>query len=367
MQQPGRVSSTQYGQDTRNQSAYNTYPGLATVPRYNHPAAYGSYIPPASGGQGRYGGMQQQGGATSNSHSPNSVGDQLSKTNLYIRGLQPSTSDRDLINLCQGYGKIISTKAIIDPTTNTCKGYGFVDFESSAAADMALKALISKGIQAQMAKSASDQQQERDVTNLYISNLPYNITENDLESMFQAFGQVISTRILRDQSGFSRGVGFARMESKEKCEAVIQAFNGKLLPRHSEPLTVKFADGGNKKRNQYPARQWIDRPQDMINTSPYDQSGAQNGMVAPPVMAAPGMIPRGYSLTTASANNYHLAPTSWLHHPAATGQYIMQHPMATVISGIHPGMQQTMDPNVLAAQMSQIHLAGSAGIPEEHR
>lgn len=75
------------------------------------------------------------------------------------------------------------------------------------------------------------QQQERDVTNLYIANLPLHVTENDLESMFNPYGKVISTRILRDQSAISRGVGFARMESKEKCEAVIQAFNGKLLPR----------------------------------------------------------------------------------------------------------------------------------------
>lgn len=75
------------------------------------------------------------------------------------------------------------------------------------------------------------QQQERDVTNLYIANLPININESDLEVMFKAFGKVISTRILRDQNTISRGVGFARMETKEQCEAVIQAFNGKLLPR----------------------------------------------------------------------------------------------------------------------------------------
>ena len=50
-----------------------------------------------------------------------------------------------------------------------------------------------------------------------------------MESMFSPFGQVISTRILRDNSGMSRGVGFARMESKEKCDQIIQAFSGKCL------------------------------------------------------------------------------------------------------------------------------------------
>jgi hypothetical protein len=76
------------------------------------------------------------------------------------------------------------------------------------------------------------QQQERDVTNLYIANLPVHLTENDLQNMFTSFGQVISTRVLRDPHGISRCVGFARMETKEQCESIIQAFNGKLLPRN---------------------------------------------------------------------------------------------------------------------------------------
>uniref|UniRef100_A0A8C6PSN1 RNA binding motif, single stranded interacting protein 1b n=1 Tax=Nothobranchius furzeri TaxID=105023 RepID=A0A8C6PSN1_NOTFU len=175
--------------------------------------------------------------------------DQLSKTNLYIRGLLPSTTDQDLVKLCQPYGKIVSTKAIMDKTTNKCKGYGFVDFDSPAAAQKAVAALKSTGVQAQMAK-----QQEQDPTNLYISNLPLSMDEQELENMLKHFGQVISTRILRDSGGVSRGVGFARMESTEKCEAVISHFNGKFIktpagvPAPPEPLLCKFADGGQKKR-----------------------------------------------------------------------------------------------------------------------
>lgn len=59
------------------------------------------------------------------------------------------------------------------------------------------------------------QQQEQDPTNLYISNLPVSMDEQELESMLKPFGQVISTRILRDANGTSRGVGFARWESLE--------------------------------------------------------------------------------------------------------------------------------------------------------
>ncbi|GAA6080876.1 RNA-binding motif, single-stranded-interacting protein 1 isoform X1, partial [Tachysurus ichikawai] len=72
-------------------------------------------------------------------------------------------------------------------------------------------------------------QQEQDPTNLYISNLPLTVDEQELETLLKPFGQVVSTRILRDANGASRGVGFARMESTEKCDAVISHFNGKFL------------------------------------------------------------------------------------------------------------------------------------------
>lgn len=41
------------------------------------------------------------------------------------------------------------------------------------------------------------------------------------------------------------------MESREKCEQIIQIFNGTQLPGAKDPLLVKFADGGSKKKNAF--------------------------------------------------------------------------------------------------------------------
>uniref|UniRef100_A0A673J8W2 RNA-binding motif, single-stranded-interacting protein 3-like n=1 Tax=Sinocyclocheilus rhinocerous TaxID=307959 RepID=A0A673J8W2_9TELE len=223
----------------------------------------------------------------STNSSSHSAAEQLSKTNLYIRGLPPGTTDQDLIKLCQPYGKIVSTKAILDKNTNQCKGYGFVDFDSPAAAQKAVASLKASGVQAQMAK-----QQEQDPTNLYISNLPVSMDEQELESMLKPFGHVISTRILRDANGVSRGVGFARMESTEKCDVVIQHFNGKFLktppgvPVPTEPLLCKFADGGQKKRqslSKYPqnGRPWPREGESGMALT-YDPTAMQNGFYSSP-------------------------------------------------------------------------------------
>ncbi|XP_066995646.2 protein alan shepard [Anabrus simplex] len=251
-------------------------------------------------------------------------GEQLSKTNLYIRGLNQNTTDKDLVNMCSQFGTIISTKAILDKNTNKCKGYGFVDFESPMAAEAAVKALQSKGIQAQMAKVGISllrrppSQQEQDPTNLYIANLPPSFKENDVDSLLAKYGQVISTRILRDTEGQSKGVGFARMESKEKCEQIIQLFNGSPLPGSKEPLLVKFADGGNKKRSMYKSpeqRMWRESGEGAPVS--YDPSAmAQNGVATQHMLPALAQYGRHYS--TQAVQGYSLPTGPWLP------QYIMQ-------------------------------------------
>ncbi|XP_027019217.1 RNA-binding motif, single-stranded-interacting protein 2 isoform X2 [Tachysurus fulvidraco] len=294
-------------------------------------------------------------------------GEQLSKTNLYIRGLHPGTTDQDLVKLCQPYGKIVSTKAILDKTTNKCKGYGFVDFDSPAAAQKAVTALKSTGIQAQMAK-----QQEQDPTNLYISNLPMSMDEQELESMLKSFGQVISTRILRDANGTSRGVGFARMESTEKCEAIIQHFNGKYIktppgvPVPTEPLLCKFADGGQKKRQNQGkylqnGRPWVRDTDTGGMTLTYDPTVLQNGFYPSPYSIAPNRMMAPTSLSpymTSQVPSYQVHSPSWMHHQS----YLMQ-PTGTVLT---PAMDHTMSiqPTSLMSPLTQqlSHLSlGSAG------
>ncbi|XP_075685476.1 RNA-binding motif, single-stranded-interacting protein 1 isoform X5 [Rhinoderma darwinii] len=302
----------------------------------------------------------------SSSSSSSSGWDQLSKTNLYIRGLLPNTTDQDLVKLCQPYGKIVSTKAILDKTTNKCKGYGFVDFDSPAAAQKAVSALKSTGVQAQMAK-----QQEQDPTNLYISNLPLSMDEQELENMLKPFGQVISTRILRDSSGTSRGVGFARMESTEKCEAVINHFNGKFiktLPGVSAPteaLLCKFADGGQKKRqtqNKYVqnGRAWP-REGEAGMTLTYDPTAAiQNGFYPPPYSIATNRMITQTSITpyiASPVSTYQVPSPSWMQPQP----YIMQHAGAVLT----PSMDHTMSLqpasmiSPMTQQMSHLSLSSS--------
>ncbi|CAF0902194.1 unnamed protein product [Didymodactylos carnosus] len=171
----------------------------------------------------------------------------LSETNLYIKNLPPEYSDNDLALLVEGCGKVKSMKAIIDKTTNKCKGFGFIDFETHEAAQNAIAQLQKKGFTAQLAK-----QQEQDTTNLYFANLDPDMNEQHLRNALGEFGTVVSVRILRDQQKHSRGVGFARMTTKQECEQIINTFHNKTFPDFPEKLVhVKFADASNKNKKMF--------------------------------------------------------------------------------------------------------------------
>jgi len=63
--------------------------------------------------------------------------------------------------------------------------------------------------------------------NIYVGNLPYGITDDDLRDSFTPYGTVDSARVITDRdSGRSKGFGFVEMPSNAEAEAAIQALNG---------------------------------------------------------------------------------------------------------------------------------------------
>jgi RNA recognition motif-containing protein len=66
--------------------------------------------------------------------------------------------------------------------------------------------------------------------NIYVGNLPWGLSEEDLREAFEAFGEVVSIKIIKDKfTGRSRGFGFVEMPNQEEGEAAISGLNGKDL------------------------------------------------------------------------------------------------------------------------------------------
>ncbi len=76
--------------------------------------------------------------------------------------------------------------------------------------------------------------------NIYVGNLPYDTTGDDLVQLFQTYGTVTSGQVIIDKfSGRSRGFGFVEMDNDDEAQSAIDALNG--TPYGGRPLTVNEA------------------------------------------------------------------------------------------------------------------------------
>jgi cold-inducible RNA-binding protein len=75
---------------------------------------------------------------------------------------------------------------------------------------------------------------------IYVGNLAHDVTEDELEQEFVAFGEVTSVSIVTDKyTGRPRGFGFVEMAQVSEGQAAIKGLNGKMLKERT--LTVNEA------------------------------------------------------------------------------------------------------------------------------
>jgi cold-inducible RNA-binding protein len=75
---------------------------------------------------------------------------------------------------------------------------------------------------------------------LYVGNLSYGMTDNDLQNLFEPHGTVQSAQVIKDRdTGRSKGFGFVEMDSGDQAQAAIDALNGQEI--NGRALTVNEA------------------------------------------------------------------------------------------------------------------------------
>ena len=76
--------------------------------------------------------------------------------------------------------------------------------------------------------------------NIYVGNLPYSATEEDIRALFEPYGQVTRANIVMDRdTGRPRGFGFVEMANDTEANSAIEALNGSQMNGRS--LTVNEA------------------------------------------------------------------------------------------------------------------------------
>ncbi len=75
-----------------------------------------------------------------------------------------------------------------------------------------------------------DTQGQTNPAKMFVGNLPYRITEDDIRQAFSQFGTVSDVRLISDRAtGRAKGFGFVEMSSADEANAAVEGMNGKDL------------------------------------------------------------------------------------------------------------------------------------------
>jgi len=86
--------------------------------------------------------------------------------------------------------------------------------------------------------------------NIYAGNLPYGITESDLQEIFEAYGEVTSVKIIVDKfSGRSKGVGFVEMKNDDEAKEAIDKLNNSEFNGRNIKINQAREKNDNPRRN----------------------------------------------------------------------------------------------------------------------
>ena len=189
--------------------------------------------------------------------------------NIFIKGIPPEIKPREVFELFNKYGEIISIKLCEDEDGNLL-GYGYINYYSLDSAENAIKDLNKKNIwNSVLEVEHFHKKNERLQTNLgnnsiYIKNISDKINESDMKNIFKKFGDITWSKVLTDNNGRKFAIiVFNNTESalKAKEEMNDKKIEGSdiglyvdLLQKKSERkrfLTTKIGDINNKLNQEY--------------------------------------------------------------------------------------------------------------------
>ncbi|XWS43500.1 hypothetical protein CRYUN_Cryun16bG0109400 [Craigia yunnanensis] len=268
-------------------------------------------------------------------------------TNLYIKNLDPDTTEEILQEKFSEFGKI--TNLVVAKDENgASRGFGFVNFDIPDDAKRAMEAmngsqLGSKALYVARAQKKAEREQilrnqfedrrkeqimKYKASNVYVKNIDDDVTDEELREHFSQCGTITSAKLMRDDKGISKGFGFVCFSAPEEATKAVSTFHGYMF--HRKPLYVAIAQRKEDRQAQLQLQ--------------YAQCMA--GLAGPSSAALPGGYPP----------LYYTAPTGVVSQvPPRPG--MMYQPL-----GLRPGWRANgfAPPTIPAFQPSSVPLVPSA-------
>lgn len=181
--------------------------------------------------------------------------------NIFVKNLNHSVDNRMLYELFTVFGNILSYK-VAAADNGKSLGYGFVHFESDAAATIAVKnadGLIVAGRKINVSKFLNKKEREeagqstRSFTNVYVKNVPEAICNEDgLRELFSVYGEITSMHVPRHDDGVPKGFAFVNFKSPYMAQKCVAQMNE--CEADENALVVRRAQTRQERQNELRSR-----------------------------------------------------------------------------------------------------------------
>jgi nucleolin len=184
---------------------------------------------------------------------------------LFVANLSWSMTEQELYQLFDAAGDVVSVRIPTDRDSGRPRGFAFVEMAAPDAAQSAIQLLHGKMVyDREMVVTIQDENKSRpsggsssrgasaESSKLFVRNVAYSVTEQDLNELFARAGSVVSVKIPTDRDTYQpKGFAFVEMASTVEAKTAITQLNGTTLG--GKALAIDFQDPNRGARTK-PAR-----------------------------------------------------------------------------------------------------------------
>ena len=173
-------------------------------------------------------------------------------TRLFVGGLPREVGTDELRDLFKGHGDMTDCVVLTDDG-GVNRGFGFVTYAEKSMAEAAIKALDGHRINGRRIgvrdadddkKKGRKERKEPEGLKLYIGNLPFSATQEQLKELVAAHATVNEVILATGPGGKAKGFGFVFIAEKDKGEAVVAAINNTEVEGRRIKVDIAKSKGG---------------------------------------------------------------------------------------------------------------------------